>query len=179
MAKLSRDMDDLHEAVRSVALIGLERHPNVFISETGRTIEQQKENIKNGVSWTMDSKHLMNPKSTAFDIGYRGDELYPKDDKEWQPFRATMEALGMVCGYTLWGKDKMHFQATDKLLNKENMKDKYVDMEEAIGVLTALTGDGYLKEKEVKALVNVGCNRIKDQITQDVIKEIILLLTKK
>jgi hypothetical protein len=41
-------------------------HLNITILESTRSVEQQRENVRNGVSRTMDSKHLHNP-SDAID----------------------------------------------------------------------------------------------------------------
>lgn len=51
-------------------------------------------------------------------------------------------------------------------------------MAEAVGVLKALTGDDYLKEKEIKALCNITANRLKAEIKEDIIKEIVGKLQK-
>jgi len=120
--KLSRDLNDLTDKSNYAACVLLNEFKQCGINETGRTKEQQRENIAKGVSWTMDSYHLMNPKARAFDIYFKGDELYPKDINRWIPIINRMKECGMDCGYTLWGKDWMHFQEDETDYNQIKME---------------------------------------------------------
>jgi hypothetical protein len=166
--KLSRDPADLDDKAYFAYEYLRANHPECFITETGRTLEQQKINIKNGVSWTLNSYHLMMPKARAFDIAFYGDELYPMDFKRWEPVIKSMELCGMDCGYYLWGKDWMHFQDNNKPFKEDYMieNNKYVNFKEAPGLLTELTGENALQEKDIKALINIAINRLKEELNK-------------
>lgn len=59
---MSRRLDDLHPALRPLAFELIARCTEqgicLCIIDTLRTTEEQEENIKKGVSWTKNSKHL-------------------------------------------------------------------------------------------------------------------------
>lgn len=66
-ARLKNLHPDLVKVVRKAASMTTVRF---MIMETTRTVEQQRRNIKNGVSWTMRSRHLPSKdgKARAVDI---------------------------------------------------------------------------------------------------------------
>ena len=158
---LNRDLNALTDKVRNAAETLHNEFSDVFITETGRTIEQQKENIKKGVSWTMDSYHLMNPKARAFDIGFRGPELYPKDKSRWEPVWKRMKEMGMDNGHDMWGKDWMHFQDDGTTFNQKTMElserdyKKIFDNNFDEGVLSDWDGDEAMSEGQIKALLDI------------------------
>jgi len=118
---LSRDKNQLTDKVKNAAERLENEFSDVFITETGRTEEQQRENIAKGVSWTMNSYHMMNPKARAFDIAFRGPELYPSDMGRWRKVADFLKPLGMDWGYDLWGKDMPHFQCDGSEYNQNKM----------------------------------------------------------
>lgn len=157
--KLSRDLNDLTEKVRYAAHIMLEKHPEVFITETGRSEAQQRENISRGVSWTMDSKHMMNPKSRAFDIAFHGDTLYPSDFSKWRSVADTLKECGMNWGYDMWKTDKPHFECDGKQFNKSEMDERdYKGIYNANfsdPILKDWDGDKEMSEGNIKAFIEI------------------------
>lgn len=98
------------------------------IGETSRSVEQQKENIAKGVSWTMNSRHIVGPNGKAMAV----DLLAMPDGQHvswsWAPYYKIADAMKQACrdlGYfkpdgktplVEWGgdwtsiKDGPHFQ---------------------------------------------------------------------
>lgn len=164
--KLSRDLNDLDEKCRFAADVLLDEFKQCRINETGRTEAQQRENIKTGVSWTMDSMHMMNPKARAFDIYFTGDELYPSDEDGtvdediWMPVINRMKECGMNNGGIMWGKDWMHFECDGSTINKDTMdrpmkKQLESEVPKDLQIFNNYDGD----DGEVKALINIGIFR--------------------
>lgn len=129
---MSRKLDDLSQKMRSCVVEFLARCVEagipILILDTLRTKEEQIENIKKGVSWTLKSKHLPdeNGKANAIDIcPYSVFELHGPDklqwdssDLVWTKLGALGEAAGLKWGVVMNGKrkDLGHFE-----LPKENI----------------------------------------------------------
>ena len=122
---MSRSLDDLDPEIRPLVdkflakLVDLRLF--VMIIDTLRTEEEQKANIKNGVSWTMKSKHLPHPpsgKSRAIDICpvfaytmYGANKLqWDGRDPSWEKIGKIGEALGFTWGGRWKQKDLGHFE---------------------------------------------------------------------
>ena len=122
---MSRRLSDLSTRFRPLAveLIALctEMQIPLMILDTLRTEAEQKENIRKGVSWTMNSKHLPQPpemRSEAIDVApyamfqLKGpDKLqWDSNDPVWQRIGGIGESLGLVWGGRWKKKDMAHFQ---------------------------------------------------------------------
>lgn len=99
-------------------------HLGVFITETWRSEERQKELYKQKLSF-LDGVHKksMHQLGLAVDIAFRGPELYPKDIAIWQRVASIEKKHGMDWGYDLWQWDKPHFQDNPE---KEKIKNKKI-----------------------------------------------------
>ena len=124
---MSRKLSDLSTRFRPLAVELIARCTEaqipLMILDTLRTDEEQAENIKKGVSWTTDSKHLRQPpemRSEAIDVApyaiyhLKGpDKLqWDADDPVWERIGRIGESLGLVWGGR-WPKPKRdcaHFQ---------------------------------------------------------------------
>lgn len=116
---MSRKLDDLSPRFRPLAFELLARITEagicVLIVDTLRSAAEQEENIRKGVSWTKDSKHLT---GDAIDIvPYDEYQLHGADKLQWTTNDATWQILGSI-GKKLglrWGgdwtvKDMGHFE---------------------------------------------------------------------
>ena len=116
---MSRKLDDLSDRFRPLAieLIArcVEQGIAVLIVDTLRTKAEQAENIRKGVSWTQNSKHLT---GDAIDLApYETYELHGGDKLQWntaEPVWQRMGAIGEALGLR-WGgrwtvKDTGHFE---------------------------------------------------------------------
>ncbi len=79
----------------------------IFITETWRSEDRQKELVINGLSQV---KHSNHQDGLAVDIAFIGDALYPTDDKIWRSVADIAKKHGIDWGYDLWKWDKPHFQ---------------------------------------------------------------------
>jgi peptidoglycan L-alanyl-D-glutamate endopeptidase CwlK len=114
---MSRKLEDLSDRMRPLAveLLRLARLEfPVAIIETLRTPEQQAINVKNGVSWTLHSKHLT---GDAIDVAPSAVLLL----KNWAPLHPDWlrlgeigEALGLVWGGRWKRRDCPHFQIKEE-----------------------------------------------------------------
>jgi len=126
----TRSLDDLDGRFKPVVFEFLSRLTEakipVLIVSVLRTIEEQQQNITNGVSWTMNSKHLPQPpngKSLAIDlVPYQQFLLNGEDklqwdgsDPVWQKMAVIATGLGMRCGYFWKERDLGHFEYVEKL----------------------------------------------------------------
>jgi hypothetical protein len=117
---MSRSLDDLTPEMRPIAMELLarciEKRIQVIIIDTLRTPEEQEQNVRNGVSWTRNSKHLPQEpsgKSDAIDIA----PVKVLHLKNWAPNHPDWRAIGNI-GEDLglaWGgrwsiPDCSHFQ---------------------------------------------------------------------
>ena len=120
---MSRRLADLSPRFRPLALellAGcLEAGLCISIVSTGRTPEEQAENMRRGVSWTPNSKHLT---GDAIDIcPYEVYSLHGADklqwdahDPAWQKMGAIGEALGLRWGGRWTVKDMGHFEYVER-----------------------------------------------------------------
>jgi peptidoglycan L-alanyl-D-glutamate endopeptidase CwlK len=117
---VSKKLDDLSAEFKPRAIELLARLCEagvcVAIIDTLRTEEEQKQNIKNGVSWTLNSKHLT---GDAIDIcPYSQYQLHGPDKLQWDaldPVWLKIGSIGEALGLT-WGgrwkvRDMGHFEA--------------------------------------------------------------------
>ncbi len=117
--RMSRLLSDLSPRMRPLAveLIArcVEQGIMVLIVDTLRTKAEQAENIRRGVSWTLNSKHLT---GNAIDIApYETYALHGPDkvkwdagDPIWQKIGAIGEGLGLTWGGRWTHKDMGHFE---------------------------------------------------------------------
>ena len=117
---VSRKLDDLDPKFKLVAMEFLARLTEagivVLIVDTLRTPEEQAENIRKGVSWTKNSKHLV---GKAIDVcpyetwSLHGPDKLRWDEKDpvWQKIGAIGEKLGLTWGGRWKQKDMGHFEA--------------------------------------------------------------------
>lgn len=121
---MSRALDDLSEKIRPKAFEFVARCAeagvHVMFVDTLRTREEQAENIRKGVSWTKNSRHLPDAqgKSNAFDVvPYSVFQLHGPDkvqwdanDPAWNVMGEIGEKLGLVWGGRWKQKDLGHFE---------------------------------------------------------------------
>jgi len=124
---VSRSLNDLDSRFRPLAFELIARCTEaricVIIVDTLRTVEEQKDNIRRGVSWTQNSKHLPQPpegKSLAIDIApyhtylLNGpDKLeWDRNDPVWKRIGEIGERLGLKWGVVRGGIqiDPGHFE---------------------------------------------------------------------
>ena len=112
-------LDKVHPKLVILATAVLIKHPEYDISvlDGARTIEQQKENVRKGVSWTMNSRHLIQSDgySHAIDIKpstYSWDEPISKWKKFAEDVVEIARALNIdiKSGGLAWQKDWVHFE---------------------------------------------------------------------
>ena len=116
---MSRRIDDLSQTFRPKAERLLAKLAEagicVMIVDTLRTKEEQIENIKKGVSWTLNSKHLV---GNAIDlVPYEQYQLHGPDKLKWDaddPIWLKIGLIGESIGLT-WGgrwkvRDMGHFE---------------------------------------------------------------------
>lgn len=116
---MSRKLDDLDALFRTKAIELIARCVEagfaVIIIDTLRTHAEQLDNMRRGVSWTLDSKHLT---GRAIDLApydsyllHGSDKLkWDPTDPAWQKIGEIGEALGLVWGGRWQHKDMGHFE---------------------------------------------------------------------
>lgn len=127
---MSRALNDLDSRLRPIAYEHIARcieaKVPVMIIDTLRTQEEQIANVANGVSWTMNSKHLPQPpenKALAYDLApysvYQAngpDKLnWDENHPHWQIIGNIGVLLGLKWGVVRGGKriDLGHFEYVD------------------------------------------------------------------
>ena len=139
----------------------------IFITETYRSEERQKELVAAGLSQVKRSNHQ---DGLAVDIAFTGAELYPADQKKWRTVADIAKKYGIDWGYDLWTWDKPHFQDNGKpiepLIDPTLKRTKYTDiMTQALKeanltpLFTSHTGDAPLTEQETKELIEIAFAR--------------------
>lgn len=120
---MSRKLDDLSPRFKPLAMELLARCTEagiaVFIVDTLRTVQEQAENIRKGVSWTKNSKHLT---GDAIDLApydtwnlHGPDKLqWNADDPAWDVMGVIGERLGLRWGGRWKQKDMGHFEYVEK-----------------------------------------------------------------
>jgi peptidoglycan L-alanyl-D-glutamate endopeptidase CwlK len=116
---MSRRLNDLAPTFRPLAVEFLARCVEagiaVLIVDTLRTKEEQAENLRKGVSWTMNSRHLT---GEAIDVcPFEAYALHGPDklqwnasDPVWLRLGVIGEAVGLVWGGRWKVKDLGHFE---------------------------------------------------------------------
>jgi len=110
---MSRSLNDLDSRLQSIAFEHIARciesGIQIMIIDTLRTYEEQVENVKNGVSWTMRSKHLPQPpegRALAYDLcPYLIYQANGPDKLNWDSGHdhwQTIGKIGMLLGLK-WG----------------------------------------------------------------------------
>ena len=116
--KQNRDIESLSEPFKSKVKLFLEECKSngldVFITEALRSKERQEYLYSLGrtvpgrvVTWTLKSKHLV---GHAIDIAFRGQELYPSDERIWNKVFDIGEKHGIVSLYRKYGVEKAHLE---------------------------------------------------------------------
>lgn len=101
---MSRALDDLSPAFRLKAFELIARCAEVgvpvMIIDTLRTPEEQAENLRRGVSWTLRSKHLPQPplgRSLAIDVcPYDVFQLHGPDKLKWDGNDPVWQTIGRI-----------------------------------------------------------------------------------
>ena len=116
---MSRALDDLSPRFKPIALELLARlveaNIPVVIVDTLRTDAEQAENIRKGVSWTKNSKHLTGDAIdicpyAVWDAHWPDKLLWDAADPIWQKLGAIGESLGLRWGGRWQQKDMGHFE---------------------------------------------------------------------
>ncbi len=115
--KQNRNIKDLADTFELRLHLAMEEYntrfePKIFVVETTRTLEQQKEYVRTWKSTTLKSNHLT---GHAVDIAFQWPELYPKSDTPRKNVCKIMRKYGIVNWYydlKRWF-DKPHFQAVE------------------------------------------------------------------
>lgn len=85
--------DDVHYDLVRLCYLALKYSPyDIGITSSKRTIEEQEVLFKNGDTWTMDSKHLIQPDGTVHAIDFI---VYTKDGVSWKKghYRKVIQAF--------------------------------------------------------------------------------------
>lgn len=101
----ANQLEQAHPLLKQLFIAVFQEHQGFFIIQSTRTLEQQKANVKRGVSRTMDSGHLYKP-STAVDIGLLVNGRYvtgstPQEVKLYLEFRRKVEVIANRMGVPL------------------------------------------------------------------------------
>lgn len=122
-SNMSRDVEQLIEPFRSKvkALITLAKQDGlpVIVTDTTRTIEEQRENVRKGYSKTMNSKHLT---GEAVDIAFQVDGKLSYDAKLYERLYSISKKLSYVIWPfkdLQWNWDYPHFQYDPKKIVKD------------------------------------------------------------
>lgn len=110
----SRSLEELKEPFRSSIkqMLAEAKKAGIpyLVTETTRTLEEQKENVRKGVSWTLNSKHLI---GEAVDIAFKIDSKLSYDARLYNRLYTIAKGIDFVRwpykDYN-WGVDKPHFQ---------------------------------------------------------------------
>lgn len=139
----------------------------IFVSESWRSEDRQKELLK---AWLSQVKHSNHQDWLAIDIGFNGSELYPSYLKKWRAVADIAKKHWIDWGFDLWNWDKPHFQDNWKpilqLINPTMTKTKYSDIMSAVikdanfdPIFDKHEGDQPLTEQAVKELIEIAFAR--------------------
>jgi peptidoglycan L-alanyl-D-glutamate endopeptidase CwlK len=116
---MSKSLDDLtptfkvkvEQLIKNLKDLGI----TVIVVDTLRTIAEQKQNIKKGVSWTMNSKHLPGPdgKARAIDIVPHVLAIkknWAPESPLWKTVGEEAKKLGLKWGGDWKQKDLVHIE---------------------------------------------------------------------
>lgn len=112
---MSRRLEDLADHFRPLAekLVAycINERVQVMIIDTLRTPEEQEENIRKGVSWTRNSKHLTGEAIDIAPLNVLGLKNWAPNHEDWTTIGKVGEDLGLVWGGRWEGhKDCCHFE---------------------------------------------------------------------
>ena len=116
---VNRDINALTPETRRLCLAALalwsEAGLNVFVTETLRSPERQAElwamgRTKAGRKVTF-AQHSKHQDGLAFDVAFRGGNLYPNDAALWARLGSIGESVGLTWGGRFRGVDSPHFQS--------------------------------------------------------------------
>lgn len=117
----SRKLDDLSPKMKPLAIEliarAIEAGIQVRIIETTRTSAEQQQNIANGVSWTMHSKHLTGDAIDLAPVAVLNLKNWAPAHPDWKRLADIAVTLGLEPGY-YWTKhpDNPHFQLPDETM---------------------------------------------------------------
>lgn len=150
--------------------------PEIFITESWRSEERQKELRAAGLSQVAHSNHQ---DGLAIDIAFKDDPktpgvdpIYPTNMDPWRKVADVAKKYGIDWGYDLWKWDKPHFQdnglplisTPPKPMNKyKDILDGYIKSGFA-PVFSSHEGDTPITEAEVKTLLDIGFARFAARI---------------
>lgn len=108
----SRDLNKLKEPFQTSVreLLDKIKHLDPLVTETTRTLAEQKEYVRKGVSWTLNSKHLT---GEAVDIAFLSDSKLSYDAKKYDELYSILKDIPwLIWPYKdlEWGVDKPHVQ---------------------------------------------------------------------
>lgn len=190
LTKANRDINNLAYPFKDKVKKFLEdkRIKNkVFITEWYRSQERQNYLYQQWrtrkwpiVTWTLNSNHT---KWTAIDIAFHWNELYPTDHNKWKEVWEVANQYWIDWGYDLWQRDKPHFQDNWKPLKistetstQNDLSNKYEDIliNEIMNgyrmIFNNISWEEYLKEKEIKTLMEIWFARLEKRILQEIEK---------
>jgi len=111
---MSRALNDLSDRFRPIAFELLarcvEQRIHVIVIDTLRTPEEQEENIRRGVSWTKNSKHLTGDAIDVAPVEVLNLKNWGPNAQVWQKLGVIGEALGLRWGGRWQNKDMCHFE---------------------------------------------------------------------
>ena len=123
---MSRRLDDLDPTFRALVFELIARCAEegicLMIVDTLRTIDEQRDNLIRGVSWTIHSKHLPQPPNglakavdvvpyELYTLARGGDKLeWNVDHPVWNRIGVLGEKIGLVWGGRWKKKDMGHFE---------------------------------------------------------------------
>ena len=162
--KPERSLYGLEPSFKRKALLFLFLCPQIFVTETTRSKERQECLVKNGFSRVAQSLHQ---DGQAIDIAFLGDDLYPWSNKAWETIADVAYRCGIDWGYELWNWDKPHFQDSERpiTIKSDTLHDYFKIASEEVAPLDRVfqeyNGNDYIKEKDVKLLIEIAVNRAK------------------
>jgi len=132
----------------------------IFVTETWRSEERQKELVRLWLSKVARSNHQ---DGRAVDIWFRGKELYPTNDKLWRRVADIAKKYGIDWWFDLWKWDKPHFQDNwIPLMTTIQNQSKYSDIftqelknANLEPIFSSHEGDKPLTERETKELIEI------------------------
>lgn len=125
---MSRRLDDLSPAFKPLACLFLARLVEaripVVIVDTLRTKAEQEANIRNGVSWTTNSRHLTGDAIDVcpfeeYALNGRNKLNWDSTNAVWDRIAAIAESCGLVSGHRWKQKDSGHVEMPRPAINQE------------------------------------------------------------
>lgn len=160
----ARSLEPLEESFREKVILWLFLCPHIFVTESIRSQKRQDCLVRSGYSKVAQSLHQ---KGIAIDIAFRGKELYPSDINKWRDVANVAKSCGLDWGFDLWNWDKAHFQDDLSELKIEfdtlhnYIKIASLEVAPRNRIFTEYEGENFIKEKDVKLLIEIAINRSK------------------